>query len=123
MSSERSPSSVAEGATTEGLPVAPGMGAAIEHVHIPARPSLMDGRALRIVGLGILLGITAGFLAEVLRRLIAVVTNLSFFGRFSATEVAPADGAPHLGGWIIFIPVIGGLIVGLMARFGSRSIR
>ncbi len=48
-------------------------------------------------------------------------TNLFYFQRFSVQEVSPAENTL---GWIaIFIPVIGGLIVGLMARFGSASIR
>src|SRR5213076_625318 len=38
-------------------------------------------------------------------------------------EASPADAAPYLGLWVIAIPVIGGIIVGLMARFGSKAIR
>jgi len=110
-------------ATTEGLPVAPSLGEALEQVHIPARPSLMDGRAMLIVAMAVGLGIAAGFIAEVLRRLIAVVTNIAFFGRFSTGEAMPADSVPHLGWWVVVIPVIGGVIVGLMARYGSRGIR
>jgi H+/Cl- antiporter ClcA/CBS domain-containing protein len=114
---------VAEGATTEGLPVAPSMGDTLDALHIPARPSLMDARAIGIVGLAVVLGLSAGFIAEILRRLIALVTNLAFFGRVSTGESMPADAVPHLGLWVIGIPVIGGLIVGLMARYGSRAIR
>jgi H+/Cl- antiporter ClcA len=119
----KSPSQVAEGATTEGLPVAPSLGVSIEQVHIPARPSLMDARALRIVGLAILLGITAGFVAECLRWLIALVTNIAFYGQISVKEASPAEAVPHLGLWVVLIPVVGGLIVGFMARYGSRAIR
>src|SRR6187551_1654778 len=110
-------------ATTEGLPVAPGMSPSIEQIHIPARPSLMDGRAMQIVAMAIGLGIAAGFVAELLRRLIALVTNLSFYGSFSFIERSPADAVPGLGLWVIPIPVVGGLIVGFMAKYGSRAIR
>ena len=53
--------------------------------------------------------------------LIGLVTNLSFYGRVSTGFVSPA--ANHLGPFVIFIPAIGGIIVGLMARFGSKAIR
>jgi H+/Cl- antiporter ClcA len=54
-------------------------------------------------------------------RLIALVTNLSFFGRLSIAPASPADN--HLGGWVVLVPVAGALIVGLMARYGSAAIR
>ena len=114
---------VERGATTEGLPVAPSMSAAINQLHIPARPSLMDARAVQIVGLAVILGIAAGFIAEFLRRLIGLVTNIAFYGRLSIAEASPADAVPHLGWWVVGIPVIGGIIVGIMARYGSRGIR
>src|SRR2546423_1273551 len=63
MNPTKSPSQVAEGATTEGLPVTPRLSASIGQVPIPARPSPMDARALRIAGLPVLLGMTAGLLA------------------------------------------------------------
>src|SRR5207253_1759410 len=44
-----------------------------------------------------------------------------FYGRFSTSFVSPADN--HLGWLVVFVPVIGGLIVGMMARFGSPAIR
>jgi H+/Cl- antiporter ClcA/CBS domain-containing protein len=83
----------------------------------------MDRRALRVVGLAIVLGIAAGYIAEILRRLIGLMTNLAFFQRVSVQEASPAEAVPHLGLWTLVIPVIGGLVVGLMARFGSRGIR
>ncbi len=123
MESDRKESVVAQGATTEGLPVAPSLGGAIEQMHIPARPSLMDARAMKIVMLAVALGIAAGFIAEFLRRLIALVTNIAFFGRMSVGEASPAEAVPHLGWWVVAIPVIGGVIVGFMAKYGSRGIR
>jgi len=53
--------------------------------------------------------------------LIALVTNITFYGRLSVIPTPPAQN--HLGIWVIFIPIIGGVIVGLLARFGSRAIR
>ncbi|RKP53428.1 chloride channel protein [Pararobbsia silviterrae] len=59
--------------------------------------------------------------AVVLLNLIRFFTNLFFYGTFSFAERSPADNALGLG--VVLIPVIGGLIVGLMARFGSEKIR
>jgi H+/Cl- antiporter ClcA/CBS domain-containing protein len=110
-------------ATTEGIPVAPSMGPAMAQVHIGKRPALMDGRTIRIIGLAVCLGVAAGFIAEILRRLISGVTNIAFFGRLSFHEATPGDAVPYLGLWVMAIPVVGGIIVGLMARYGSRAIR
>jgi CIC family chloride channel protein len=74
---------------------------------------------LSAVALGI--GVGATFLAVVLLRLIALSTNLFYYHRFSLLPVSPA-GSP-LGHWMILVPVAGGLLVGLIARFGSDKIR
>jgi H+/Cl- antiporter ClcA len=50
-----------------------------------------------------------------------LVTNLSFFGRLSTAFNSPAGN--RLGIWVLVVPVIGGVIVGLMARYGSEGIR
>ncbi|HVU32278.1 MAG TPA: chloride channel protein [Opitutaceae bacterium] len=67
------------------------------------------------------LGALVGVVAYFLFRLIGLITNLSFYGRWSFAEVAPTT--QHLGIWVIVIPAIGGLVVGLLARFGSHKIR
>ncbi len=71
--------------------------------------------------LGILLGMIGAVVAFVLYRLILFFTNVAFFQRFSFDVVYPSDN--HVGLWVIVIPAIGGLIVGLMARYGSDRIR
>ncbi|MCA8213021.1 chloride channel protein [Burkholderia cepacia] len=73
--------------------------------------------ALLAAGIG-LLGTLAAF---VLLSLIHLFTNLFFFQQFSFVDRSPANNT--LGAWVIVVPVIGGLIVGLMARFGSEKIR
>ncbi len=78
-------------------------------------------RLLILSAIAICLGAIGAVLALVLLRLIAFFTNLFFFGRFSLRAASPADS--HLGLFIIAIPVIGALIIGLMARFGSERIR
>jgi len=65
--------------------------------------------------------VAAAVVARLLTALIGLITNLSFFGHFSFAFSSPAGN--HLGLYVIFIPVIGGLIVGVMARYGSEAIR
>ena len=80
-----------------------------------------DRRVLLLCGLAVVVGSISAFVAYALLWLIAIITNLAFFGRFSSESTTPAQS--HLGVWIIFIPAIGGLIIGLMARYGSEKIR
>src|SRR5207344_707087 len=62
-----------------------------------------------------------GGIAWILYKLIGLFTNLFFFHRFDTAFVSPRMS--HLGAWVIFIPVIGGLIVGFMAKYGSSKIK
>lgn len=67
------------------------------------------------------IGAFSSVVAFVLIRLIELITNLAFFQRFSFEPVLP--GEHHLGYWMVLVPVIGGLVIGLMARYGSEKIR
>ncbi|MDJ1492994.1 chloride channel protein [Cytophagaceae bacterium DM2B3-1] len=78
-------------------------------------------RILFITGLAFINAIIVGGISKVLVMLIGLFTNLFFFGHISFHESSPAENT--LGYGVIFIPVLGGLIVGVMARFGSRAIR
>ena len=78
-------------------------------------------RVLPITGLALVIGVLSAYVAVVLLKLISFFTNVFFFQRFTTAPASPGD--THLGPWVIFVPVIGGLIVGLMARFGSDKIR
>ncbi|WP_316153269.1 chloride channel protein [Cupriavidus sp. BIC8F] len=74
---------------------------------------------LSVIALGI--GALSTVAADVLVNLIRFFTNLFFYQTLSLAERSPAKHA--LGAWVIAMPVIGGLIVGLMARYGSDKIR
>src|SRR5689334_12039803 len=78
-------------------------------------------RVLRISLLAVGIGVVAAFIAFALLRLIALFTNIFFFQRLSFAPASPA--ANHRGVFIIIIPVIGGLILGLMAKYGSDRTR
>src|ERR1041384_6069346 len=80
-----------------------------------------DRRVLLLSGMAIIIGAISSLVAYALVWLINVFTNLTYYGRFSSQSVSPAGN--HLGIWAVFVPVIGGLIIGLMARFGSEKIR
>jgi H+/Cl- antiporter ClcA len=71
--------------------------------------------------LGAGIGLLAGVVAFLLYRLIGLFTNLAFYGRFATQFISPRYN--HLGWWVIPIPVIGGIIVGVMAKFGSPKIK
>lgn len=81
----------------------------------------VDARVLYVSVLAAVLGAVSSVLAWALLELIALATNLFYYQRFSFVEVEPSGH--HMGWWVAFIPVIGGLIVGLIARFGSPKVR
>ena len=62
-----------------------------------------------------------GFIAKLLVALIGLITNIAFYGRFSIELSSPAGN--QLGWLVIFIPIAGSILVGLMARYGSKAIR
>ena len=83
---------------------------------------MIKHRAILFISvLAIGLGVAGGFVAPALMKLIGFITNLSFYGRVSSDFSSPAGN--HLGAWVIVIPALGGIVVGIMARFGSRAIR
>src|SRR5580692_3629698 len=80
-----------------------------------------DSRVLLLSAMAVAIGSISAGVAWVLIRLIDLITNISFFGRFSTQHITPESN--HLGGWVVLIPVVGALIIGFMARYGSPKIR
>lgn len=78
-------------------------------------------RLVFISFLAISVAILISGLAKALVYLINLITNLSFYHHFSLDPASPANN--HYGFWVILIPAAGGLIVGLMALYGSKAIR
>lgn len=78
-------------------------------------------RVLLLSAMAIVIGAISSLVAYVLIWLIAAITNLAFYHRFSAAPVVPQGH--HLGYWVILVPVAGAIIIGFMARFGSEKIR
>lgn len=80
-----------------------------------------DKRILILSLMAVIVGVMSAIVAKALVWLIAVFTNFTFYQRFSSDFISPTNH--HLGPFVIFAPVVGGLIIGLMARFGSEKIR
>jgi chloride channel protein, CIC family len=78
-------------------------------------------RVLPIAALAVAIGFAAAFVAAALLNLIGLFTNLFFFQRLSTALVSPATN--HLGAFVIAVPVVGALFIGVMARYGSERIR
>lgn len=80
-----------------------------------------DRRVLLLCVLAVPIGGIGAVVAKALLWLIAVLTNAAFFLRWSAAPVTPETN--QLGWWVVLVPVLGSLLIGLMARYGSEKIR
>ena len=78
-------------------------------------------RMLPISALAVGIGVLGAYVAVALLALIAFFTNLFFFQRLSLSPVSPATHT--MGLWAVLVPVVGCVIIGVMARYGSERIR
>src|SRR6476646_9280327 len=93
------------------------------HANSPARLGdfSADTRILLLTVMAALVGAVSALVAYALVWLISAITNLAYYQRLSAEPVSPAHH--HLGALAVIVPMAGGLVVGLMARYGSEKIR
>ncbi len=119
--------------STDALPVAPELGLSLEAAHMPRQSTLVTRRILLISALAVGLGAVAAWVAQLLMLMINLITDICYYGRISDV-IGPAAAkhtgsfvlSPafnHLGPWVIVMPAIGGLVAGVMARWGSRAIQ
>lgn len=80
-----------------------------------------DRRLILLSLIAVPIGVICSFVALGLTKLISLFTNIFYFQTFSFAPHSPSESS--LGIWSIAIPVIGSLIIGLMAKFGSEKIR
>ena len=80
-----------------------------------------DRRMLTLSVMALVIGAVSALVAYGLVWLMNLITNLAFYQRFSTVSVAPVGH--HLGYWVVGVPVLGGLIIGMLARYGSEQIR
>lgn len=110
-------------ATTDGLTISPAFDAVVTAAQVPGEQNNISWRHLWLCGFAIALGVVAAFVAQLLIWLIALITNLAFFGQMSISPSEPAMAVPALGWTVVVIPMVGAFVVGLMARYGSKAIR
>jgi H+/Cl- antiporter ClcA/CBS domain-containing protein len=95
------------------------------HEHAAAPNSLGDFRAdprlLILAAMALVVGTGGAFAAWALLKLISLVSNLVWFGSFQLEAIPLAQAARTP--WMVAAPVLGGIVIGLMARFGSEKIR
>jgi chloride channel protein, CIC family len=84
-------------------------------------PVPAEFRMLLVSFLSGAIGLVAGIVAYALYKLIGLFTNMFFFHRWSADFSSAQHN--HLGWVAIITPVIGGLIVGVMAKYGTSKIK
>src|SRR5579859_1633976 len=104
--------------TTTGIENVPVAASALSPL---APPPPAQFRIVLMSFLAAAIGLIAGLVAYILYKLIGLFTNLFFFHQWSTTF--RSVGGNQLGPLVVMVPVLGGLIVGLMARYGSRAIR
>ncbi len=104
----------------KGIPISPSLNIH-EQKEDTVKRYFLKKRLLQISFLSVAVAVLVCLIAKVLIYLINLVTNISFFGMFNFDFRSPADN--HLGLWVIVIPVIGGILVGFMALYGSKAIR
>ncbi|MDR3680378.1 MAG: chloride channel protein [Flavipsychrobacter sp.] len=104
-----------------GIPISISLQPTLDAEHISQKQTKDKRRVLTISLLAISVAVCISFIAKFLIYLINLVTNISFHGSLSMAATTPANNT--LGVWVIFVPALGGIIIGLMALYGSKAIR
>lgn len=104
-----------------GIPIAPSLNPALEAENFEPQKDENKKRLLTISSIAFLIAVLVSFIAKFLIYSIDFFTNISFYGTFSLSHSSPATNS--LGIFVIIVPAIGGIIVGLMALYGSKAIR
>lgn len=105
----------------KGIPIAVSLKPTLEAENIGPQIPYHKKRMVTIALLAVAIAVCISVIAKVLVHLIDLITNVSFKGIFSIEHASPADNT--IGWFVILVPAIGGLIVGLMALYGSKAIR
>ena len=103
------------------LPVSPSLEPLTRAANIGSDPGGVGSRTLYILLLAAAVGLVAVPVAKLLMALIGLITHLCFQGRWDLRLGDPAHN--HLGLLVVAVPVLGSLVVGVMARYGSPAIR
>lgn len=104
-----------------GIPISVSLNPTLERENFQPKKPQDKKRLFTIASLAVIIAICISIIAKFLVYLIDLITNISFYGNFSVQPASPANN--NCGLFVILVPVIGGLIVGLMALYGSKAIR
>lgn len=104
-----------------GIPVSLSLDASLHQAQIKGGLWPDKRRLLWITLLAVVSAVVIGFMAKGMVLLIDLITNISFHGSFTFGYVPP--GHNQLGWWVALVPALGGVVVGLMALYGSKAIR
>ncbi|MGZ4034478.1 MAG: chloride channel protein [Bacteroidia bacterium] len=104
-----------------GIPISVSLDPVLERENFEQINNQKKKRILTISLIAFLIAVGMCFISKFLVYLINLITNISFYGKFSIDHSSPANNS--LGIFVIIIPAIGGIIVGLMALYGSKAIR
>ncbi|MBS1583132.1 MAG: chloride channel protein [Bacteroidetes bacterium] len=105
----------------DGIPVSVSLDSMLQADRTAAVRDDDKWRLLRTCLLAVLAAVVISGLAKLLVLIIDLFTAIAFQGRFTFAHTSPADHA--LGAWVVVVPAIGGVLVGLMAYYGSKAIR
>src|SRR4051812_28124348 len=97
---------------SKGIPIATSLQPTLEAENMGNGRMAGNNRIVTITLLSIGIAILISAVAKLLISLINLVTNLAFYGHFSAAASTPLHN--HLGLWVIVIPAIGGIVIGFM---------
>ncbi|CEK17236.1 chloride channel protein EriC [Chthonomonas calidirosea] len=89
-----------------------------DRTHTPQKRGF---RLWTITALAVIIGVLAAFVAYLLYDLISLLTNVVFYHKVAFT--LPNITSNPLGPWLVLVPAIGGIIVGLMAKYGTPKIK
>lgn len=104
-----------------GIPISVSLKPTLEAENIRPQTAQNKKRLFTIASLAVLVAVCISIIAKFLMDFLYLIVNLSFYGKVSFEYVTPAGNS--LGLWVIVIPAIGGIVVGLMALYGSKAIR
>lgn len=104
-----------------GIPISLSLEPTLQAENIQPKIAADKKRLLIISSLAIAVALIISIIAKLLVYLINLVTNMAFYGVFSVAYASPANNT--LGWFVILVPALGGLVVGLMAAYGSKAIR
>lgn len=112
---------VRQNMTDSGIPISIALQTTLDEEHISKESTANKQRVLTVSLLSVLVAVCISIIAKMLLGLINLITGLSFHGVLSLSPSSPINN--HLGIFVVVIPVIGGVIIGLMALYGSKAIR